>query len=130
MIKGSTKVKIEAVVKALENQEGMVYLAAKDLGISAKSIYGYRDKYPEVATAIEENRGQHIDKAENELKKAIERGEGWAICFTLKTLGRSRGYVEKHEIEHSGAIDVSKLSDQELIERAKGIFGGNPPAGD
>jgi hypothetical protein len=40
----------------------------------------------------------------------------------LKTLGKSRGYVEKHEIEHGGHIDVTQLSEEELrrIVNSKG----------
>ena len=36
------------------------------------------------------------------LKRAVINGEAWAVCFTLKTLGKSRGYVERVQQEISG----------------------------
>ena len=46
--------------------------------------------------------------AELALYKAIQDGEGWAVCFYLKTQGKQRGYIERQEIEHSGAIGIVK----------------------
>ena len=34
-----------------------------------------------------------------QLRKAVNRGEAWAVCFTLKCLGKERGFVER--VEHS-----------------------------
>jgi hypothetical protein len=71
-------------------------------------------KYPKVQEAIDSFRGEFIDTAELSLKRAVMAGEGWAVCFALKTLGKERGYVEKQQIEHSGNIDVTRLTDEEL----------------
>lgn len=76
----------------------MVYLAARALQCSPQTIYNYRDKYPDVARAIEQSRGELVDTAELALKRAVLAGEAWAVCFALKTIGRNRGYSERHEI--------------------------------
>jgi hypothetical protein len=33
---------------------------------------------------------------------AVRRGEPWAVCFTLKCLGKDRGYVERQERTGAG----------------------------
>lgn len=42
---------------------------------------------------------RQLDLAESQLKVAVSKGEAWAICFTLKTKGRKRGYVERLTIQ-------------------------------
>ncbi len=42
-----------------------------------------------------------LDTAEVALWKGIQDGESWAVQFALRTIGRSRGYVERRE--HTGA---------------------------
>lgn len=34
-----------------------------------------------------------LDHAESSLQKAVLKGEAWAVCFFLKTQGKSRGYT-------------------------------------
>ena len=102
------------IIAALKDASGMVYVAARKLGCSHQTIYNYAKRYASVQEAINEERGHLIDTAELALKRAILDGEGWAICFTLKTIGKDRGYVEKHQIEHGGYIDVTQLSEEEL----------------
>ena len=41
-----------------------------------------------------ELRESPLDNAESALDDAVDKGEGWAVCFLLKCLGRDRGYVE------------------------------------
>lgn len=88
----------EAMIKAIEAANGMVYVAARKLGCAANTVYNYAKRYPKVQAAIDEQRGILLDTAELALLKAITNGEGWAVCFTLKTLGKQRGYVERQEI--------------------------------
>jgi hypothetical protein len=102
------------MITALRDTQGMVYLAASRLGCDPKTIYNYAKRYPKVQQAIDDQRGQFVDTCELALKRAVMSGEGWAVCFALKTLGKDRGYVERHQLEHSGKIDVTKLSNEEL----------------
>jgi predicted SpoU family rRNA methylase len=92
--------------KALEETNGMVYLAARKLGCSHVTVYKYAKLYPSVQDTITEQRGNFVDECELALKRKVEAGEGWAVCFALKTLGKDRGYVEKQEQEQSGSVRV------------------------
>ena len=90
------------IIDALRETKGMVYIAAEKLGVSHTTIYNYAKRYKAVQQAIDEQRGKVTDVAELALYRAIQAGEAWAVTFYLKTIGRTRGYVEKQEIEHSG----------------------------
>lgn len=93
---------VEQMVTALKNRKGRVYLAANDLGCSHQTIYNYRDRYYQVREAMVEAKGKRLDIAEGKLDEAVEKGEGWAICFLLKTLGKERGYIERLQLRHGG----------------------------
>jgi hypothetical protein len=56
--------------------------------------------FPEVAEAVADAREELIDIAELRLRKAVQDGEAWAIALTLKTIGKGRGYVERHEVQN------------------------------
>lgn len=102
------------MIDALKEAGGMVYVAARKLGCDPKTVYNYAKRHSVVQEAINDERGHFLDTCELALKGAVVAGEGWAVCFALKTLGKDRGYIERHQLEHSGKIDVSKLSDEEL----------------
>jgi hypothetical protein len=94
----------EQVTTALEQSKGMVTVAARLLGCVPNTVQAYIDRYPQVAEARAQQREGMTDVAELALYKAIQSGEAWAVCFYLKTQGKSRGYVERVEQQHSGTI--------------------------
>lgn len=101
------------VIDAIRQTKGMLTVAAKRLGCAPDTVYRYVREYPTVAQAVKEQRESVTDMAELALYKAIQEGEGWAVCFYLKTQGKQRGYIEKQQIEHSFQ-QISELSDDEL----------------
>ena len=96
------------IIKALEKTHGMIYLAAEDLGCAAITIYRRAEKVQAVQDTINNYRGKLVDKAELKLEQAVLNGEPWAIQMTLKTIGKSRGYVERQEVTGAdgGAVTV------------------------
>lgn len=75
----------------------MVSKAAERLKCEPDTVRNYVKRYPRVAEALHEERESMTDVAEMALFDAIKGGEGWAVCFYLKTQGKERGYVERHE---------------------------------
>ena len=88
----------ESIIKALHATRGRIYLAADQLGCDPQTIYNRMEKEPELAEVIRAERERRIDIAETALDRAVIEGEAWAVCFTLKCLGKHRGYVERQEI--------------------------------
>lgn len=93
--------KTAEIVEALKVTGGMVYMAARKLGCDPSTINIRAKSSPEIQSAIDNARGDMLDMAEHELKKAVRGGDMTAIIFTLKTIGKGRGYVER--IEQTGA---------------------------
>lgn len=110
---GKPKFTIQQMIDAIRATKGMVYLTAQRLGCDVKTVYNYRDRYATVRAEMELQDGLVDDTAELKLMQAITKGEPWAIQFRLRTKGKSRGYVERNELDVR-AKDVSKLSDDEL----------------
>jgi len=97
-----------SIIEALKKTHGMIYLAAEDLGCAAITIYRRAEKVAAVRETIDSYRGKLIDKAELKLEQAVMNGEPWAVAMVLKTLGKSRGYVERQEVTgaEGGAVIV------------------------
>ena len=87
----------EQVAAALVAYKGMTFTAAKALGCSSATVLNYIKRYPSLAQVLHDVRGAALDLAESQLLAAVERGEGWAVQFFLKTVGKARGYVERQE---------------------------------
>ena len=76
----------------------MCTLAAKKLGCTLQTIHNRAATTPSIRQAIEDARDEMIDIAEQKLKQAILNGEPWAIALVLKTLGKTRGYIENPSV--------------------------------
>ena len=90
------------VIDAIKAAKGIKAAAAETLGCSRQTVTNYIDRYPAVKEAYEEARDTSLDLAESKLIALVEREEWPAIRFMLVTLGKSRGYVERTEVQQMG----------------------------
>ena len=86
------------MIDAIHESRGMIYVAARKLGCSPRTVYNYAKRYKKVQAAIDDERGIMIDNAELVLWDAIQARKPWAVSLTLKTIGKHRGYVERQEV--------------------------------
>jgi len=98
----------EQIINALKATNGLISLAARRLGCSKVTIYNRAKKVQSVADVIEDARDEMVDLAELALRKSVLNGEPWSVAMVLKTLGKSRGYVERQEVTGAdgGAVVV------------------------
>ena len=96
------------IVEAVKTVNGMIYLAARKLGCTPQAIYKRMAKSSIIREAVDDSRGELVDISEQKLRAAVINGEPWAVAMVLKTLGKSRGYVERQEVTGAdgGAIIV------------------------
>jgi len=88
----------KSIIDAVNSVNGMVYLAARKIGCNPQTIYNRMKKVPAIREAVENARGELVDIAEQKLRTAVINGEPWSVAMVLKTLGKSRGYVERQEV--------------------------------
>lgn len=116
--KSTTKLGVARVAQQLKLSRGNVSHAAQSLGVARNTLYSYINKSESLRQILEDERESIVDAAENALFAAVTEKQAWAVCFALKCLGKSRGYVERQEIDHSGRIgltyaDLVKLASDE-----------------
>ena len=99
----------EQVIDAVRKSKGILTLTAKELGVSRQTVHKYVNKYPTVKAAVDSERESLLDMAEGSLFEQVRKGNITAIIFTLKTLGKHRGYVERQEF--------AGVRDQEIFVR-------------
>lgn len=110
---------IAQIENALRAKSGNVTAAAVALGCSRSTIYRRIEQSPQLKDLITDERETLADIAESALRKAVLDGNITAIIFTLKTVGKSRGYVERQELTGAEGADLSidiKWADRALDE--------------
>ena len=91
----------QAMLNALESSLGVVTPACKNVGISRQTHYDWLKEDAEYKAAVESMTDIAIDFAESNLHKQIKNGVPSSTIFYLKTKAKSRGYIEKQEIDHN-----------------------------
>jgi hypothetical protein len=89
----------ELVAAAIVEHSGNISEVAKKFGVHRSSVQQLIGKRLALQKILADARGGMLDDAESALQKAIKKGEAWAVCFTLKTLGKGRGYIERQDSE-------------------------------
>jgi len=111
-----TKLLKKAMLEALAKNLGIVSMACQETGVARSTHYlwcsvdkAYKRDVAEIDEIV-------LDFAESKLYKNINRGLERSTIFFLKTKGKTRGYVEKLEID-----DTVDPEFRELIKELRGI---------
>lgn len=89
---------IEQITHALRQKAGNITEAAKALKVTRQALHKRIGEDEALQAVVVDAREAMVDVAESEALKQIKRGNTAMIIFTLKTLGKNRGYVERQEI--------------------------------
>jgi len=89
----------DKMLKALEEFYGIVTTASKKAGISRQTHYRWLEEDEEYKTKVQDIRNSAIDFVETKLFDCIKSEKETSIIFYLKTIGKSRGYVPRQEID-------------------------------
>jgi hypothetical protein len=84
---------------ALVEHLGNISLACESCEVSRDFYYKYYDRDEDFRQHAEKCRERRLDFAEHKLDRLVEQENPTAILFLLKTIGKSRGYSEKQEID-------------------------------
>lgn len=81
------KVTAQQVEDALKAGRGHVTAAADILGVRYETVKRCIRRNPELEKTIDYFKTRRLERAAFKLEEAVERGEAWAIMFTLKNQG-------------------------------------------
>ena len=97
--------KKEAFLMALKNNLGHISKSCKAANIHRRTYYSWIDKDEQFKQDCDDVSEGLIDLVESKLLENINNNDNTCIIFFLKTKGKSRGYIEKQEIELIKPID-------------------------
>jgi len=107
---GKQEYTAEEMCDALRAADGVVRVAARDLGCSAMTIYRYAKRYVTVQQAMKEARQNTYAEAQGYLVAMMRdrdhKNHKWAVDRILQTYGESvpdgLDWAERERKEHSG----------------------------
>lgn len=111
---------MEEYIEAIKIAHGNMSKASRLLGIDRKSIESKVKHHPELKEIINSYRDDFIDLAEDKLHDCVEKGSIPAIMFTLKTIGKARGWGESQEITINKGQDENEYDLSQLTEEERG----------
>ena len=104
--------KAQDVADAITKSKGMITYAAKMLGCNRSTVHSYVNNFEVCREAVDDARAGMLDNAELQLANQIQDGNITAIIFYLKTIGKHRGYIERHDIGLAVSPDTLKLANE------------------
>lgn len=105
------KIRKKAFIETFKKTFGNVSQTCKVLELDRSTYYKWLKEDEDFKNEIEsvEPKELFLDFTESKLVEKINTGDTTAIIFTLKTKGKSRGYIERKEIEHQGGIESTLI---------------------
>lgn len=100
-----------ALLTALKKNLGIITKSCQQVDIERQTHYRWLREDPEYKKEYEEIADIALDYAEGQLFKQIEEGEVTSTIFYLKCKGKSRGYIERTEVDqnNSGKLQIEIL---------------------
>lgn len=108
------------LLEALEKNLGLITPACKETGVSRDTYYKWLEKDEVFRKRVQEINEIALDFVESQLFKKIKDGSERSILFFMKYKARSRGYIEKIDIEGNINNKVDNIS-VEIIKNKKDI---------
>lgn len=125
---------VKQIETALREAHGFLSVAAERLGCTYHTVRNYINRYKSLQNLMEEINERELDFSENKLLSQIKEGNTTAIIFHLKCKGKSRGYIERQELEHTGKdggpIQLNQFAGWTKEDLANFVLNGHKPASD
>lgn len=118
----------ELVASAITELKGNLAAVASRFNVARSSVVEFVQKHATLMSVLSDARESRTDLAEDKLGAAIENGEAWAVCFYLKTQGKSRGYVERQELTGKDGGAIRTEIAEEIVDADAANH--HPPASD
>jgi len=117
----------QVLIDALRKAGGLITRAAKIVPCDAETIRERVRAKPEFKTLIQELREELIDGAEEGLAHHVREQNLQAVTFTLRTLGRDRGYGDRVDTTLRGDPDHPLFTESTITLIRHGATYPSPP---
>ncbi len=88
----------KAIIEAIKDSGGIMSTIARRLGVTWHTADTWVKQYDETKQALQDEREAILDLAESTLFRNIKDGNSQDAKWLLSTMGKNRGYSERHEI--------------------------------
>jgi hypothetical protein len=117
-----TNIKKKAMLEALQQTLGVVTPACEIVGISRITHYEWMKTDENYKKSVDDIANIAIDFAESKLYSQIKNGDTTATIFYLKTKGKTRGYIERTEFDHTtNGKELHQSIQVEIIDRREQV---------
>lgn len=117
---------VKQIEHALRGTAGNVTAAANALGITRQGLQARLKKNAALREIVTEEREALCDLAESALRLNVAKGDVASVIFALKTLGKSRGYIERQEVSSADnkpiAVEVAELGGTERAAKMAAVL--------
>ncbi len=96
-------------LRLFDDNAGNVSMTCSKFKMNRSTFYLWMDTSTKFKESVEDVREGLIDFAESKLMMNIKDGKEASIFFLLRTLGKSRGYVERQEFQHEGNLTLETI---------------------
>jgi len=96
-------------LEAFQKSAGNVSASCKAANINRKTYYRWRVKSPKFAQKADDAIESLYDMVESKIHKQIQEGNTVMMIFFAKTKMKSRGYIERKELEFDGVVPVTEV---------------------
>lgn len=121
-----TRYTSEEIAVIIKQFDGNISAAANKIGVNRATVHAWVKRDSIIADAVNDAREGIVDIAETQLKKAVLKGERWAVMFTLSTIGKERGYNR----DKKSLPDLERLLDslsEDLADEIRRAIGQSVP---
>jgi len=112
-IKSRKMPSIDLLREVVERNAGIGTLIAKACGVDPSTVLRWRKKSGKVEAMFQAVKEMNLDLAESKVMQAIQAGKTAECLFFLKCHGKSRGWIERQEIEQIGPSTVREELEKE-----------------
>ena len=102
--------------EALLDSGGVKTTIANRLNVTRKAVYDYIKRNPKLKKELIQEEEKILDMAEVSLFSQVKNKDFGATKYILSTKGKRRGYIERQEIEQTGAPAVFNLIEKSIEE--------------
>lgn len=99
------------IVDCIRQTGGIKTVLARRLGLTMSGLDNVFKVNPLLLEVFNDEKEKMVDEAEAALYDHIRQGKLDAVKFVLTTKGKGRGYVERQEVQHTGAQPIQLVFD-------------------